>query len=776
MDNIPESEKTRGAPPGRMVDSTASWYLRVPPEVYAFTLFLAVTAFLTWPVLVRFGTTTYGIHGDNQGIMWHFWWFRNASSFGAGASFCPLIGFPFGSELNVIPFKPVAELLERFMLLFANEVIVYNLEIVGSFFLSGVTMYLLVRYLTRDRLPALFGGFAYTVFVYHAYHAMFFNHLAMTQWIPLFILALVHFMRKPRGLSAFLLIIAGLLVAGTDPHYGLFMSIFTAAFLAGHYAYNRRRAASARKRGMRSSTVSINRRTLALSLLVIVVVALLVLPFYYGYVQKGEPDSMWPTRPTRGSLSGLEIDRAGSARPADYVMPCKENYFFGWITRETLGGKLNSFENSLYLGWTVILLASFGVVVALRRRYKRSRTGGAEPGDPPSLRVTGEGGSLRLFSAGCSDPERAVVWGLLAAAATAFILSMPPYVQLGSFRLPLPSIVLSYAVPWLRWFMRFGVVVITCAVILSCFGLSRLLSRLRRIPAPAVLVTVLVLLLLEMTLVPPLRYFHTGDAPAVYGSISEFPGNEGIVFYPAYEPGFFNSQRYMFYQRDFRKPMLNGAPDGTDGEALRRTVYNPYNRETPGILRRFGITRVIYLGGLFEKYEGTLEREAELEFLPDGLELEEEFRDEENAFGDANVYRVTAPAAELVPLYMGDITAPHLEEGRVTVRLMESEGVIRLENYSGKTIEASVLIPVANVEHRHRVVVSAEGTALWEGTLVDGDRGAVEIESVEVPPDGLDLKIEVGGKIKETGSGEASVFGTERASLRIGDVILQLNR
>ncbi|MBU4194040.1 MAG: hypothetical protein KKF66_03480, partial [Actinobacteria bacterium] len=208
----------------------------MPPELPIFLFYLAVTLFLTWPLIIRFTTSIYGVPGDNLGAIWAGWWTRNAGSFGAGASFCPLAGFPFGTELGGIPMEPVSYVIDRFLLVFTNEVIAFNIETMASFFLSGVTMYHLVRYLTRDRRAAFFGGFAYLIVPYHAYLSMFMGGgITAVQWMPLYILLLLKFIREPDGKNTALLALGAVLVAGTSLHYGLFMAIFTAAFVAGRY-------------------------------------------------------------------------------------------------------------------------------------------------------------------------------------------------------------------------------------------------------------------------------------------------------------------------------------------------------------------------------------------------------------------------------------------------------------------------------------------------------------------------------------------------------------
>lgn len=112
----------------------------------------------------------------------------------------------------------------------------------------------------------------------------------------------------------------------------------------------------------------------------------------------------------------------------------------------------------------------------------------------------------------------------------------------------------------------------------------------------------------------------------------------GWVFYPLTESGPFVNSSLMFYQRVFAKPMLNGAVSNSDGEALRRTVHSPYNKATPGVLARFGLTNMVF----FEQpVEGPLANAPDASLLPPGYQQIASFKGNEQ-FGKARIYKVTA--------------------------------------------------------------------------------------------------------------------------------------
>src|SRR5450756_3176424 len=47
-----------------------SWIRRIPPEVWIFAFYFLVTVFLTWPIIIRFGSTIYGVPSDNLCLLY----------------------------------------------------------------------------------------------------------------------------------------------------------------------------------------------------------------------------------------------------------------------------------------------------------------------------------------------------------------------------------------------------------------------------------------------------------------------------------------------------------------------------------------------------------------------------------------------------------------------------------------------------------------------------------------------------------------------------------
>lgn len=726
----------------------------LPPEVWAFLFYLAAAVVLTWPLASHFTTSIYGKPGDNLGAVWLNWWYKNHAAFGGTASFSRMIGYPFGTSLG-FPVEPLWYLEMRFLLLFVSAPVAWNIDILLSFFLSGVTMYYLVRYLVKDRGIAFFGGFAYLVGVFHAYYAMWIGGgLAATQWMPLYVLLLLKFIRRPSWKSSVLLALSGVLVASTSIHFGFFMAIFTAAFLVGRFVHAVIVAARERRtlRGALAG-LTVNSRTVLMSLAALLIVLLCVMPFFTLFVLGANPSGNWPTSSTVGELRARQFIYYNAAVPGEYLLPNKLNPVFGHLAEEYAGTGQPDFGNAIYVGWVAVAL-SLACALLWRRRGPEEDTGSG------GGQAEGEESGTGRFTAGA-------LWGFALAGFTAFVFSLRPHMTVGSVEIPMPSKLFSVFAPWFRWYSRLAIVVSICLVVIACFGLARLTGRLRLSAKSLAIGLALALVAVEMVLVPPYRNFSFSSVPPVFKAIRRMPRGTAFAFYPMKESGPFVTSRLMFYQTIFQRPMLNGGFANSDGEAVRRTAYNPYNPATPSVLRRIGIDYMVFFMG---RVEGTDAQWQDPELLPPGLEEAMRFNGQ-GTFRYGRLYRITAPPARVVPLYLGDVSVPYIGEGGETTRLVDRDGRIRLLNYSGRDRTVTFRLPVANPFTRREIVIErADGEVLWRAVLGQGQAEVARVEGLLLPRDGLDLRMRVSGRSFELSYQDLTIFAVSRAAFEIGDV------
>ncbi|MDD5748877.1 MAG: hypothetical protein PHP64_07535 [Actinomycetota bacterium] len=788
-------------------------------EALFFSIYAGITVYLTWPLVTKFNSSLYGGYTDNVGTIWGLWWIKNASKFksifpAAKTTFCPLIGAPFGSRLSGLFLEPVAEISERILLRITNEVFVYNFFILISFFLAGITMYFLIRHITKNRLVAFFGGLAYLTCTFHAYHSMSFIRIAQIQWMPLFLLMLLKFMEKPDSKRAIYLGLSAILVGGTCIHYGLFMLIFTLAFLLGRflhkyimggYGKTKRLSAPFHKYDCIRSPIhtlpqrsapsednrilEINKKTLMLSLCVFIAFMVVMVTFGLSATSNINPPGRWPTSTTAGEVRNTGSCYWGSAFPKEYILPSPFNPYLGWIT-DRLTGNTRPWANSLYLGWSLILLSIFALIFAYRKRptinsvdeneneFPQSKKDDSfsEGDSPAESNEKGEKSGRKYI------PERSMLWGFAIAFLVCLIFSFPPFMHIGSIKIYLPSVLYRIFAPWLRWYLRMGMVVFLGIVILGSIGLNEILSRINRKAGLIIAVILSVIIFMEMLIVPPFPHFDFKKIPDVYEELSKLPQKTIVAFYPMLDPGFFDTNLITFYQRWFRIPMLNGAPGKSDGEALRRTVYNPYTQETAGILKRFGIEKVVFLRTMFAQYEGHIKdlkitEEELVDKLPSGFVRTKSFTyKEDESFGNADILEVRAKPADIVPIYMGDITVPHMDVGLVTVRIIEKSGLINLVNYVGRDVVADIDFDVRNVvEAPHRLYVIHE-KLLRKVSLKGSETAKVNLKDIVIPKEGLKLNLVVEGSAVSLSPEESRLYGRETGTLALGETRITVKK
>src|SRR5258708_29395859 len=86
--------------------------------------------------------------------------------------------------------QPVTDMTGALLARLSGPVAAYNWLVLFSFPLSAVAAYLLARHLSLSPAGATLAALAYAFSPFHLAHAAYHPHVAQTQWIPLYLLAL----------------------------------------------------------------------------------------------------------------------------------------------------------------------------------------------------------------------------------------------------------------------------------------------------------------------------------------------------------------------------------------------------------------------------------------------------------------------------------------------------------------------------------------------------------------------------------------------------------
>ena len=308
----------------------------------------ALVCVLFWSLVSSIGSSAVGGDGsDAAGTIGWLWRLRYEGYHLFGTTVHKLTGAPIGWEqtngLNLqwlLPYYP-AYLATKVV----GEVTAYNLVVLTGFVLSGVTMYLLVRYLGCSRLVGAWAGIVFIVFPWHLERAVHAS-LVHLEILVLLLLALVAAADRPIPSRFALVGLATLAAWLTSGYFGVMAVVGAVAFAIAASVVTGR---SKRLRLVLGTTAS------ALAATTVLVV---------GATSSGVGSGAGLQRQVEDlSVYGL--------RPIELLVPSADNLVAGDHLASIHAGRLhgsNPIETSNYLGLLTIGLAAGWIFLAWRRR------------------------------------------------------------------------------------------------------------------------------------------------------------------------------------------------------------------------------------------------------------------------------------------------------------------------------------------------------------------------------------------------------------------------
>jgi hypothetical protein len=610
----------------------------LPYWLLAAALYTVITVIVTYPVAFRLASAVAGFEGyDALQYVWSLWWAKTAI---VGLHTSPanvaLLYTPDGAYQPLLMVTPYLELSAVPLTLACGPVVAYNLLLLLSFILTGLTTYLLAYELSGDHLAAFLGGLVFAFFPNRLGHALG-GHLPQltAYWFPLYALSLARLARRPtlrRGLWCGLCLALSLLV--NLQHIAYLVVPFTLVFLLWHWRSGR------------------DVRFLTGLVLALAMAALLTAPFFIPFLM----DKL------QGGLGFLEAGGTvkNSIDLLAYLTPSPTHPLLNWwgllpdYTNRIFTQVRDVEEGLAYLGIVPLLLAGWGIVWGRSDRGMWAALGGLSLvlALGPLLKV---GGTLASYT--------------IDGQAT--YISMP--------------YALVKALPLYEWGRTPGRLSETAAfalAILVAYGAADLRSRLRGQWSPVVFTTgVALFILVEYAVVFP---FPMGDAtvPDFYRQMIGDSGDYAVLDLPIL--GRPASNYAMYYQTVHQRRIVGGYihryPPGTreltdfisslaqpspDGDI----VSHPSAQERQAWLAQAGIGKVIVHKDLMI----AVQRDAVIAFLRDLLG--------EPVFEDAQfVVFAVPPAAERVDGRLFSLSSEgwHQVEqwGGLSARWLRDEGAL----------------------------------------------------------------------------------------------------
>lgn len=416
--------------------------------------YLILTLVLTWPIIADLQQYVISEYLDAATAFENLWWFHRAVCvLHTSPWFNPLINFPDGYSMIFFPIWVPYDFLALPFLHFLGAdglAPAFNLISLFSMVLSGLAMFIFVRYLTKDSGAAFVAGLALAFAPYR-----FWN---LTRWhvtcLELVVLALYFFLRLLREHTGrawlwFAVVIS--LLAYTSPNYAGDMIVALGMVLVFILVT---------ERGKLELGPAAKRLALSAALAVLICLPLLirlVLEVIRAPVPLGQPDAL--RGPFSANLLGFFLP-GFNLRAYAFLAPHLPYPDFRLAREHGIAGY------EIFMGWTVLIGAAVGAV----KRWRNSR--------------------LFLF-----------------LAAMFILLSLGPALHVGAhtFTFPTPYRLLAPVLPWLtvdRTPVRHSAAALVAVIALAGMGISAVTQSLTPRRRRMVLVGIGAVILLEFNQAP----------------------------------------------------------------------------------------------------------------------------------------------------------------------------------------------------------------------------------------------------------------------------------
>jgi hypothetical protein len=303
--------------------------------------FILMTVLFTRSLSRQIMTHNVGGYGDNLYFIWQIEWIKRAVfDLNVMPLTSNLLNYPYGYSLLTTEIAPLQILFALPFALIGEPVLGYNISIMSTFFLAGLTMFLWVYAMTESWQASLISGTAFAFLPYHIAHFLIGHlNLAGIQWFPLYfwgftaILTGEHFSWK----HVLLLSVGISAIALTSQYYIYMTFIISVIILIGYFCFFAREKFLSKEIWKQ-----------------FVLAGAISAPFLiigigpYLYFHSG-----------RGSKRAMEDTLIFSASITDFLLPFTKQILLGkWVWRKFPRDLWN--EATLYLGLPATILSIIG--------------------------------------------------------------------------------------------------------------------------------------------------------------------------------------------------------------------------------------------------------------------------------------------------------------------------------------------------------------------------------------------------------------------------------
>ena len=525
-----------------MLDALRSFFARltrIPHVGWIVTtvIFTVATAVYMGPSFTNPGSVVLGNPGDHTaGIMYSNW--THPDSHKPSAS--PFTNYPLGEVIwQPVSVSSILTSSAHWLLSYlSNEVLAWNLLVFAGYMSCGLSMFGLVRWLTKNTLTALFVGYAVTFTPFHVFSSW--GHIAglLSGVFILAIWQLLALIEKPSRLRTLGLGVTIGLSFYMDGYFILFGGLLLGLLWIITTIHGLWLAKIQRIEKIQLFT--------NVGLATIVSLLFLIPLAWIQLTQSAQINAVFSN--ARGSI--VQDAQIYSATLLMYLNP----------------------KDLLFVGYTVLLLAMIGVWQWRRAFVSKQRHQEAKS---------------RQFIA---------VWSMALLAIVSIWTSLRPVSTVAGFDIYNPSKLIIALTPTWRVFGRLYMLAIVALGILAAIGLDKLLKhtgKKRYIIYGLFSVLLVAELAFFQVTAQQKTYNYRADTPHIYRWLKENNDVRAIAEYPLDElpQGSYLSDYYT-YQQISHKPILNSLLPNSPQAGLRRSIAGINDPQTMPVLRALGIDLV----------------------------------------------------------------------------------------------------------------------------------------------------------------------------------------
>jgi hypothetical protein len=399
-------------------------FKKVAEHLIILILYTVITILIFYPITLNFHSYFPGISVDVLANSWYFWLPRGDLLY-SDTDFLHIdyLAYPHSSNLfinsiflwNVIIYSPVEW--------FFRLPFTYNLNIFLSFIISGYTTFLLARYVTQDSCASFIAGLIFTFSPFRIYRIIMGHiNLTATEFIPLYIIFLLKFIKEVNLKNSLLLALLFIINVYSSIYISFVLMIFTLIIIFLN---------------VRKIFIFKNLKYI---ILVLTISLISIFPYIYAFISEGNKYF---------TFKSLNFASKYSADLFAFIFPSSFNLFWG----DYLKNYVNVTWSEHFIGYTVIIILIYGL-------------------------IRGSGNKVWLTAGIC--------FFVLSLGPTLKIMDKTGdnifffYLDDLKVTVPLPYIILYYICPLIRVPGRFTMFMILSIAILCAYSLKDFFQRFSR--------------------------------------------------------------------------------------------------------------------------------------------------------------------------------------------------------------------------------------------------------------------------------------------------------